>query len=98
VSYAELITEDIRLVILRALEEDAGYDLNESVLQSVLQALGHSVSRDRVRVELAWLSEQGMVQVKDVVGVQVATLTARGADVATGQATVPGVKRPRPRG
>lgn len=97
-SFAEQITEDIRLVILRALEEDAGYDLNESVLQSVLQELGHTVSRDRVRVELAWLKEQGLIQLKDVVGVQVAKLTARGADVATGRATVPGVKRPRPRG
>lgn len=97
-SYADMITADIRLVILRALEEDAGYDLNESVLHSVLTALGHTVSRDRVRVELAWLAEQGLVTLTDVVGVQVALLTERGADVATGRAVVPGVKRPRPRG
>ena len=95
-SFAELLTADIRLVILRALEEDAGYSHNESILQSVLEAFGHIASRDRVRTELHWLKEQGLVVLKDVMGIQVATLTARGADVALGRAVVPGVKRPRP--
>jgi len=94
--FSELVNADRRLVILRALEEDLGYDLNEYVLQSVLEALGHSVSLDRLRSDLAWLEEQGLVSLRDVVGVKVAKLTARGSDVATGRATVPGVKRPRP--
>ena len=95
-SFADLLASDMRLVILRCLNEDPGYDLNESMLQTMLEALGHNVSRDRVRTELAWLAEQGLVTVADVVGIQVATLTARGSDTATGRATVPGVKRPRP--
>lgn len=95
--FGELVTQDIRLVILRCLQEDPGYDLNESMLQSMLEALGHNVTRDRVRTELAWLQEQQLVTVRDVVGVQVATLTGRGSDVACGRATQPGVKRPRPR-
>lgn len=41
--FSELVDSDRRLVILRALEEDAGYSLNESVIQSVLEALGHNV-------------------------------------------------------
>ena len=97
-SFPELVNADRRLVILRILEEDEGYSLNESVIQSVLDALGHSVSRDRVRTDLQWLKEQGLVTVAEVVSVLVATLTARGADAATGRAIVPGVKRPRPRG
>ena len=95
-TFAELIASDIRLVILRCLNEDPGYDLNESMLQAMLEALGHNLSRDRVRTELAWLAEQGLVTVALVVSIQVATLTARGADVAAGRSTVPGVKRPRP--
>jgi ribosomal protein L12E/L44/L45/RPP1/RPP2 len=95
--FKDLLKEDSRLVILRSLNEDAGFDLNESVLQSVLAALGHNMSRDKIRTELAWLQEQGLISLHTVVGVQVATLSARGADVATGAATVPGVKRPRPR-
>ena len=96
--FADMMDADRRLVILRILEEDKGYSLNESVIQSVISALGHNVSRDRVRTDLQWLKEQGLVTVAEVVSVLVATLTARGADAATGRAIVPGVKRPRPRG
>ncbi len=96
--FAELLAADIRLVILRALQEDPGYSHNESVLHGVLGALGHNVGRDRVRTELAWLAEQGLVATEHVCGVTVATLTQRGADVALGHAHVPGVKRPGPRG
>jgi Fe2+ or Zn2+ uptake regulation protein len=97
-SLAQILTEDIRLVILRFLAEDAGFDLNESIIHSALGTLGHNVSRDRVRVELAWLAEQGLVTVHEVVSVQIATLTGRGLDVAEGRALVPGVKRPGPKG
>lgn len=95
--YKELITSDIRLVVLRALAEDDGYSLNESVIQSILSMFGHKVSRDRVKTELAWLAEQGLVRIETVVNIQVATITGRGLDVACGQVVVPGVKRPGPR-
>ncbi len=95
-NFAELIASDMRLVILRCLNEDPGYSLNESIIQAMLGALGHNVSRDRVRTELAWLAEQGLVTVATVVNIQVATLTQRGEDAAAGRVTVPGVKRPRP--
>jgi Fe2+ or Zn2+ uptake regulation protein len=95
-NYKQLITSDIRLVILRALAEDDGYSLNESVLQSILAMFGHKVSRDRVKTELAWLAEQGLVKIDTVVNIQVASITGRGMDVACGQVVVPGVKRPGP--
>lgn len=97
-SFARLITEDIRLVLLRALQEDSGYSLNESVLHTVLELFGHKVGRDRVRTELAWLAEQGLVVIERVASVDVATITRRGADAAVGRIAVPGVKRPGPRG
>jgi ribosomal protein L12E/L44/L45/RPP1/RPP2 len=95
----DVITQDRRLVILRALNEDAGYSQNESVLQSILEVFGHKVSRDQVRSLISWLAEQDLVNI-DFVGADfmVAKLTGRGVDVATGAATVPGVKRPAPRG
>lgn len=97
-TYTDLLDADRRLVILRSLEEDPGYTLNESVLQSILDAMGHRVSRDRVQTDMAWLAEQGLVNITEVVSVKVATITGRGADVACGRVTVPGVKRPRPKG
>lgn len=97
-NYQQLLTEDRRLVILRALNEDAGYSHNESVLQSILEIFGHRISRDQVRTLLNWLAEQELISTDNVGDYLVAQLTARGGDVATGMVTVPGVKRPAPKG
>ena len=95
-SYADIVAADIRLSILAALEQDPAYSHNEYVLRSVLHAVGHDIGQDRLRTELAWLAEQGLVTLVDS-GVQVAKLTARGEDAALGRARIPGVKRPGPR-
>lgn len=97
-SYAEHIAADIRLVLLQALEEDSDYSHNEGVLRAALGAVGHAVSHDRLRTELAWLAEQGLITLTDAGGLAIARLTARGEDVALGRTRVPGVARPRPRG
>jgi len=94
--FDDLLTEDARLVILRALEKDLGYSHNESILHSFVEIYGHACSRDKIRTNLTWLQEQGLVTLKTVGTIYVATITQRGADVATGRAVVPGVKRPAP--
>lgn len=96
-NFKELTITDMRLAMLRSIQDD-GYALNESVLQSVLRLYGHNVSRDQVRTQIRWLEEQGLVAVEDVSGILVARLTGRGEDVANGSAVVDGVKRPRPKG
>jgi len=93
----QVFNEDRRLAILRFLSEDRGYALNTSVLQAALCAIGHCLSRDEVDTHAAWLSEQGLVDVDPMGPVTVVRLTPRGADVAAGHATQPGVKRPMPR-
>ena len=95
--YVELKNADLRLVILRLLAEDPGFATNESILQSILPGFGHTVARDKIRTELRWLEEQGLVTVQEVTTVLVAKLTGRGVDVANGAARVDGVKRPSPR-
>ena len=59
----ERIDADQRLVMVRLLAEAPGYTLGESMLDEVLEAYGHRVSRDKVRAHLAWLDEQGLEQV-----------------------------------
>lgn len=97
-SYNDYVAEDRRLVILKLLEEDQGGSHNHAVLQEALRRWGHTMSRDQVKAELAWLEDQGLVTVQKVGEgnpYHVATITDRGCDVATGAASVPGVKRPR---
>jgi Fe2+ or Zn2+ uptake regulation protein len=94
-SYAALVREDQRLILLQALADEPDYATHEHLLRAALAELGHRLSADGLRVQLAWLDEQGLI---DLLGdrVKVARLTVRGQDVATGAAHTPGVARPRP--
>jgi Fe2+ or Zn2+ uptake regulation protein len=94
--FADLLLTDMRLVILRSLAETNGYSCNDSILHTILGMFAHKCSRDVVRTQLSWLQEQGLVALEKVGETYVATLTQRGADVAAGAASVPGVKRPGP--
>lgn len=95
--FADLWLEDMRLVILRTLAKTNGYSCNDSILQDVLGSFAHKCSRDQVRSALAWLKEQGYLTYEILeTGTYVATITQRGVDVAEGNITVPGVKRPSP--
>lgn len=95
-SFEAHLAADRRLVILRLLADSSGYAANEFIVQAILADLGHEVGGDKLRTELAWLAEQGLLSTAMVGGVQIATLSARGLDVARGRALVPGVNRPQP--
>jgi hypothetical protein len=95
-SYEQLVAEHLRITILRLLLEDTGYSCNESLLLDAVEDYGFEPSRDKLRTQLAWLAEQGLITLGGSDSCQVATLTARGEDAAKGRAKVPGVKRPRP--
>ncbi|CUR45533.1 hypothetical protein BN2364_1092 [Alloalcanivorax xenomutans] len=95
-SYAQLVQEDRRLVILRVLSESDQYSANEHLVKAMLHSLGHNAGTDLVRTELAWLQEQGLVSIAEVAEVRIPKLTGRGLDVAMGSTIVPGVKRPQP--
>lgn len=95
-NYAEIVQADRRLVILKVLTDSSAYACNEHLLGTLVGSFGHYVTGDRLRTDLAWLAEQSLVEVREVAGVEIATLTQRGLDVAEGRAHVPGVKRPAP--
>lgn len=95
-SFADVLTEDRRLCLLRLLTQAPAASANTYVLHSALQAMGHSCSADQVATDVSWLAEQGLVTVEDLGKIRVVKLTARGDDVAAGRALVPGVKRPVP--
>jgi hypothetical protein len=95
-SFAQFEQEDRRLVLLRMLAEDADYKVNTIILQQGLELYGHSVSRDKLHTEVAWLAEQELVKFDQLNSVKIVTLTQRGLDISQGRASVPGVKRPGP--
>lgn len=92
----KLVTEDRRLAILHILEESAEYRSNLFLIQRMLHVLGHPVSQDAINTDLAWLAEQGLLELETVGGVVIPQLLSRGLDVANGRAVVPGVARPMP--
>lgn len=96
-NYAEYETQDRRLVLLKALAAAAQYRANAYLLRSFCDQMGHTASADRIAADLAWLAETGLCTTEAPrPEVLVATLTARGLDVAEGRAAHPGVKRPLP--
>tara|TARA_R110000850_G_scaffold156735_4_gene280940 strand:- start:1215 stop:1514 length:300 start_codon:yes stop_codon:yes gene_type:complete len=96
-SYQDFETEGRRLGILRILARRNQFTTNEYSLNDELKgAYAHHVSRDRLHGDIAWLEEQGLVITQQPRAGWIITLTARGGDVASGTAQVPGVARPRP--
>ena len=95
-SFSRLVAEDQRLILLQLLDQAEGYDLNTNILSSALGEFGHRPSLDKLRAEIAWLEEQGLVETRLVGAILVAKATSRGLDAAHGRARIPGVKRPGP--
>lgn len=93
-NYAQVLTEDRRLVILRVLAEMTSYKANSSVIGTLLERWGHEPSRDQIKTDLRWLEEQGLLAIEEIGSVLLATLNERGMDVSKGRVVQPGVKRP----
>jgi repressor of nif and glnA expression len=93
--YREALREDQRLLILQHLAEAPDYTAPEHLIRARLGDQGHRLSADVLRGHLAWLDEQGHISLLGEM-VQVARLTQRGEDVASGAARAPGIARTRP--
>ncbi len=93
-NFAAFVAEDRRLVIPRVLAETPTSRSTPLLLHTLLAKSGHEPSTEQVKDDLARLQELELVTVEVVESVHIATLTTRGADVAAGRATAPGVKRP----
>ena len=95
--YLKHLSEHRRITILRVLKDAPAFFANDSVLQEMAARVGVSSTRDQVRADMQWLRDVGLVTLETFQDVLVATITARGIDVALGLVMVEGVKRPTPR-
>ena len=94
-SFENQLKEEMRLVMLRLLNELPSYRGNSSTLHSGLNHWGLSFSRDQVKTELYWLNAQGCIEIElDNPSVIVVKLTERGQDVIENRARVSGIQRP----
>lgn len=97
--FATRVREQARLKILVCLAAAPQSTAADVLLHRALHDEGVYVAMGSLRVELAWLNEQGFVVTQrpgGESGVTIATLTERGLDVAEGLSFPPGVARPRP--
>lgn len=100
-NFAEHVREEARLKVLVCLSNAPQSTAADVLLHKALQDDGVYVAMASLRVELAWLNEQGCVVTQrpgGASGMMIATLTERGLDVAQGLSFPPGVARPRPGG
>lgn len=91
-SYHETVMRDVRLSILTLLDQVPDGSLTVGQLDRCLdERPGDPVSRDELDAQIAWLDQARLLTTERIAGTCLARLTQRGADVARGQATVPGV-------
>jgi hypothetical protein len=95
-SYDQIVRQEARLVILKALAEQPDSRLNSALLVATLDAYGIARSRDWVHEELRWLADLGAVRVADAGTVRVAALLAKGLEHVERRIIIEGVKRPSP--
>lgn len=97
-SLTSLMAEERRQIVLAALAEASGFQMNEDSVRIVLRAIGHNVTSDVMRGDLKWLSEVDLIRLDHVPvaggELWIAHLRQMGQDVANG-AHFPGVARPR---
>ena len=94
--FADFQQQDRRLAVLQCLSAAVQYRAHVFLIQRYCDAVGHSVSKDRLQTDLTWLAEQGLLEVDATSTLWVARLLEQGADVASGRAACPGVAKPQP--
>ncbi|MEM5477157.1 hypothetical protein [Pacificibacter sp. AS14] len=93
-SMAQLMREQARLIILKALLSQNDERLNSDLLVYELASFGISKDRAWVHGELDYLEDMGAIIVKSIGTVKVAELAQHGHRHLTRQIAIEGVQRP----
>jgi hypothetical protein len=90
----QLIREQARLIMLKALAAQTDEQLNSDLMVHELEPFAIRKTRAWVHEEFAYLAEVGAVVVTPIGSVQVATLTEKGHRHLRREIAIEGVKRP----
>ena len=91
---AQLIREQARLVVLRALADQVDERLNSDLLLPQLDLFGIRKDRAWLHEELRWLADMGAVTLLEAGSILVATLTEKGRRHLDRHIAIEGVQRP----
>lgn len=78
-----------RILTVLAQSNDAG--CSPQLLRTMIRQLGYKYDEDTCAVDIAWLSRHGLIVEREVAGVAMQRITARGRDVATRDLDLPGI-------
>jgi len=78
--------------MLRILAESNAQGASAPMLRTLVRQWGYKADADTVAIDMAWLSRHGFARLRDVAGVEFATITQSGRDIVSGDLDVPGVK------
>jgi hypothetical protein len=92
--FAQIMREEARLIILKALAEQTNETLSSSLLQPVLARFAINQERPWIHQQIDYLSTMGAVTVISAGSVKIATLTEIGQRHLDRQIAIEGVKRP----
>jgi len=85
-----------RIIILQGIEQEAGRELSNEMIQRLLKAHCHSCSISEVNEQIAWLENRGYVKTTRMGdgGFIFARITRAGIDVAKGFTRAEGIDPP----
>ena len=92
-NYGRFIEPPRRGVLLAILHQSGVQGASVPVLASVAHQAGYTASREVIEADLVAMSDLGLVIVRTVGTIKLATIEQRGVDVATGQTHVPSIER-----
>ncbi|MBS4046174.1 MAG: hypothetical protein KG075_07520 [Alphaproteobacteria bacterium] len=95
-AFEKTLSEHRRIIILRVMEKSPSCTANCAILKDLVNSFGVTSTRDQIRNELRWLSEQQLATVSVIGDMLIGTATETGLDVARGVITREGVRRPSP--
>lgn len=98
IDYSRHVQEDVRLIVLRELAAQADGRLNDTMLTHVIEAFGHTKSREWLRTQLDKLQELDAIRIHQVGTITVAQITRAGLEHVQRRSFIAGVARPSPAG
>ncbi len=88
------MSEDRRLVILRLLEAQDDFTLNDGLLLHGLDQLGHGVARQILQDDVVWLEQKELVELTPLSPqIMRVRLREKGQEICLGKQRIAGVRR-----